>query len=59
MAGRQLSPGDRVATSIRLPRDLLDRLTEEAEWRDLSVNYLITKAVSRYLAGLKPLEDDA
>jgi predicted HicB family RNase H-like nuclease len=42
-------PDDRVSTAIRLDRDTHERLAKQAERRDVSVNWLITKAVERAL----------
>ena len=39
----------RVTTTIRLPPELRERLQSEAEDRDLSANYLVVKAIDRYL----------
>lgn len=46
--------GDRVTTQIRLPVDLHDRLQQAAEERDVSVNFLVVKALEDYLARLIP-----
>lgn len=46
---------DRVSMNLRLPRHLYDRLHEESAERDQSVNYMITRAVERYLDNLVPL----
>lgn len=42
----------RVSTAVRLPETLHARLVEAAEMRDVSVNYLITRAVERFLKEL-------
>lgn len=42
----------RVATAVRLPEDLHSRLQEQAEMRDVSVNWLVTKAVEQFLESL-------
>lgn len=49
------SLGPRVATALRLPVDLHARLAAVADERDVSVNYLATKAIRRYLDALPPL----
>jgi hypothetical protein len=49
----------RVATAVRLPLSLHGELQSAASVRDVSVNLLITRAVSAYLAGLPPAEDEA
>lgn len=51
------SLGDRVATAVRLPVDLHNRLIGAADERDVSVNYLVVKAVARYLDDLVPLNE--
>lgn len=42
----------RVATAIRLPNSLRAELRAAAMERDVSVNYLVTRAVSDYLERL-------
>jgi hypothetical protein len=42
----------RVATAIRLPASLRDELLAAAAERDVSVNFLVTRAVTEYLSGL-------
>lgn len=42
----------RVATAVRLPVSLREQLQEVAEGRDVSVNYLVTRAVMEYLRRL-------
>jgi hypothetical protein len=44
----------RVATAIRLPTSLHGELQSAATERDVSVNFLVTRAVSAYLAQLAP-----
>jgi hypothetical protein len=44
----------RVATAVRLPSSLHDELQTAANERDVSVNFLVTRAVSAYLAQLPP-----
>jgi hypothetical protein len=46
----------RVATAIRLPEVLHSRLQEQAEMRDVSVNWLVTRAVERFLDTLPSRE---
>jgi hypothetical protein len=48
----------RVATAIRLPSSLHGELQSAATERDVSVNLLVTRAVSAFLAQLPPLGDD-
>lgn len=42
----------RVTTAVRLPESIHDRLREEAHERDVSVNFLINRAVDQYLSTL-------
>jgi len=46
----------RVATAVRLPEDLHTQLQEHAEMRDVSVNWLVTRAVEQFLSGLPSRE---
>jgi predicted DNA-binding protein len=48
---------DRVVTAVRMPSALHDRLRGAAEDRDLSVNYLVNKAVEEFLERLIPAEE--
>jgi len=47
----------RITTAVRLPEDIHERLRDAADERDVSVNYLITKAVDDYLDRLVPAEE--
>lgn len=47
--------GKKVTTAVRLPEPLHRRLQEEAEARDLSVNFLIVKAADLLLQRLRPI----
>jgi hypothetical protein len=46
----------RVATAVRLPEDVHKQLQEHAEMRDVSVNWLVTRAVEQFLSGLPSRE---
>jgi predicted transcriptional regulator len=46
----------RVATAIRLPTSLHEELQSAASARDVSVNFLVTRAVSTFLAQLPPAD---
>lgn len=48
----------RVATAIRLPVSLHDQLLTAASERDVSVNLLVTRAVSDFLLRLRLREVD-
>lgn len=48
----------RVATAIRLPTSLRDELLTAATERDVSVNLLVTRAVSDYLRRIRPPDFD-
>lgn len=47
----------RVATAIRLPTSLRNKLRATAAERDVSVNLLVTRAVLDYLERLPSLSD--
>ena len=47
----------RTATAIRFPEELHEQLVQAAEERDLSVNYLVVKAVQDFLPRLIPAEE--
>ena len=44
----------RTATAIRFPEELHEQLRVAAEERDLSINYLVVKAVEQFLPRLIP-----
>ena len=46
----------RVSTAVRLPADLHAELQRQALERDVSVNFLVTRAVGRYLRELGPAD---
>lgn len=45
----------RISTAIRLPASLRDELHDAAAARDVSVNLLVTQAVSKFLRQLPPV----
>jgi Ribbon-helix-helix protein, copG family len=49
MARPTIYDQQRVATQVRLPKDQLDSLKALADARDVSVNFLIMRAVDAYL----------
>lgn len=51
------SPKARTATAVRFPDDVHDQLVRAAEERDLSVNYLVVKAVQDFLPRLIPADE--
>jgi predicted transcriptional regulator len=51
------TPRQRTATAIRFPEELHDNLVRAAEERDLSVHYLVVKAVQDYLPRLIPADE--
>ena len=59
MARPKIYEEDRVATAIRLPRSLHSDLRRLAHARDVSVNYLITRAVEELLTNAPGLDDEA
>ena len=48
------TPKQRTATAIRFPEEIHEKLVQAAEERDLSVNYLVVKAVADFLPRLIP-----
>lgn len=46
----------RVATAVRLPVELHAQLQDCADQRDVSVNFLVTRAVQHYLSRLRPVD---
>lgn len=56
MARPKVYEEKRITTAVRLPASAHERLREVAHQRDVSVNYLINRAVAQYLEGLgKPV----
>ncbi len=51
------SPRARTTTAIRFPAELHERLREAAEERDLSINFLVVKAVEEFIERLIPAEE--
>lgn len=49
MAGRRRTVKQPVVLPLRIPADLKDRLRDEAERRDVSMNWLVARAITRYL----------
>jgi predicted HicB family RNase H-like nuclease len=43
----------RITTAVRLPATAHKKLADAARERDVSVNYLINRAVDQYLAALR------
>jgi predicted HicB family RNase H-like nuclease len=48
---------DRVTTAVRLPETIHQELQQAAADRDLSVNYLVTRAVAEFLGKLIPADE--
>ena len=48
--------GGRVSTAVRLPEDLHAELQRQASEREVSVNFLVTRAVDHYLRALGPAD---
>lgn len=55
MARPQIYEHKRVTTAIRIPEELHEQLKLAASERDVSVNYLVTKAIDDYLERLVPV----
>lgn len=47
----------RTTTAIRFPDELHERLRQAADERDLSINFLVVKAVEEFVDNLIPVED--
>jgi len=58
MARPRIYDEPRVATAIRLPASLRDELQAAAAERDVSVNFLVTRAVVEYLRRLPAVSPD-
>jgi hypothetical protein len=52
MARPKVYEEQRITTAVRLPESTHGKLREAARERDVSVNYLIVRAVDRYLGSL-------
>lgn len=48
---------DRQQVCVRFPPELHDRLAAEAEAREVSMNWLVTRAVTQFLDRLIPIEE--
>jgi len=48
---------NRTATGVRFQADTLARLHAAADERDLSVNFLVNRAVEQFLRDLLPVEE--
>lgn len=49
-------PAPRVSTAVRLPAELHAELQQQAEEREVSVNFLVTRAIAHYLKALRPAD---
>ena len=47
----------RTTTAIRFPDELHERLKAAADERDLSINYLVVKAVEEFVDNLIPVDE--
>jgi predicted HicB family RNase H-like nuclease len=47
----------RTTTAIRFPEELHERLKKAADERDLSINFLVVKAVEELLENLVPANE--
>lgn len=55
--GEPQAGDDRKNTSVRFPTDLHERLTAAAKERELSVNFIVVRAVEDFLDRLIPVEE--
>ena len=58
MARPRICDEPRVLTAVRLPTSLRDELDRAAAERAVSVNFLVTRAVTELLQRLPPLDDE-
>lgn len=56
MARPRMYEEERVTTAVRLPASLHKRLQEAADDRDVSVNFLVVRALARYVDDLSPVD---
>jgi predicted HicB family RNase H-like nuclease len=54
--GRPRVHGDRVTTAIRFEKELHERLESAAIERDVSINWLVSRAVEQFLDRLIPVD---
>lgn len=52
-----MSRASRTSTSIRFPPELHEKLAAAAEERDLSLNFLVVRAVDEFLDRLIPVDE--
>ena len=57
MTGQTNSKESERRIAVRLPADLWEQVREEANRRDVSMNFLVVRAVTRYLPASTPVED--
>lgn len=55
MGRRRRYDPDRVTTAVRIPAEIHEKLQEEAEARDVSLNYLLVRGAQLVLERLTPL----
>jgi len=55
--GRKKDGHTLTVTAIRFPVETHDRLVREADARDLSINFLVNRAVDEFLERLIPVEE--
>jgi predicted transcriptional regulator len=56
-AGRPVEYGERTNTAIRFPPELHERVQTAAKERDVSMNWLVNKAVADFLDRLIPVDE--
>ena len=57
MSGEANGREGRISLHVRVPTELLERLRDEADQRDVSVNFLAVRAFTRYLENLAPVDE--
>lgn len=48
---------ERIHTAIRIPREIHEQLTRAADEREVSVNWLVNRALEDFLPRLVPVEE--
>lgn len=57
MSRPRVEPRDRISTALRLPRELHEALSVEAEARDVSFNWFVCRLLDDAIGRLIPVDD--
>lgn len=55
--GRPREYADRIATGLRVPVELYDRLADEADAREVSLNWLCCRLLGEAIENLVPVDE--